>query len=324
MAARVIILNPVPTPRFFSRLMMVRKSNLLPRLKLRLFLMAVLFAVLFVALSAIGVSRSFLVEAQTSGAEIKFKDSGTAWYFPQATLCTLRDNPNPRTTSKPDALCAAGWYTETPPQELRLTWPENTRIDLRIDDDRAFVIEILTDAGLHSKGSLIIIRPEDWQGHAALAFRGAVVIGESMSSGARHYMTTGRWEARETGLAISLLRDSMETVKQGTFARGAQATVYVNDAPALMFGHITPNLTSSPWSPNADDAFYITMISESGKTELRLFHFGFAEPSVIRPDWIDSTLSSPLLLAAIVILTFLASLTQFLGDVSAQRRNRRE
>lgn len=310
--------------RIFSRITTGRKLTLLPRFKLQLFLMSVLFAVLFVALSAIGVLRSFLVEAQTSGAEITFKDSGTSWYFAQATLCTPRDTPNPRAKSKPDALCAAGLYTETPPQELSLTWPENSRIDLRIDDDKAFVIEILTDVGPHSKGSLIIIGPEEWKGHAALAFRGAVVIGESMSSGARHYMTTGRWEARETGLAISLLRDSMETVKEGTFARGAQATVFVNDAPALMFGHITPGLVSSPQSSSADDAFYVTMISEPGKTELRLFHFGFAEASVIRPDWIDSTLSSPLLMAAIVVLTFLASLTQFLGDVSAQRRNRPE
>ncbi len=285
-----------------------RSSRQLAQAKLRLFLIALILAVLFVALTATGAKRSFLVEVQSAGAQITFHGAANAWHFPNAVICSPRPIPNPRRASEPGAYCSAGIYEVSNTQEFNAVWSANSTVDLRIDNDGALVMEILTGTPHHPAGTLIVIPANSWLRHGAFAFQGAVVIGEDMASGARHYLTEGRWEARETGLAISLFRDITEVVKHGEFARGAQATVYKGNKPAVMSGHVTPSVDKP--------VFHLAMISEPGSTELHLSHFGFKQPSVIKPDWIDSTLSSPLMLAAILILTLLASLTQVLSDLT--------
>jgi len=297
-----------------ARFSAARSSLILPQVKLRLFLMALILAVLFVALTTIGVSRSFLLEVQSAGAQITFHGTANAWHFPHAVICEPKPVPDLRQSSEPGAYCSSGLYVATGPQDFSTIWPANAVIDLRIDGDGALVAEVVSGASQYPAGTLIVIPEGSWLRHGALAFQGAVVVGEDMASGARHYLTEGRWEARETGLAISLFRDITEMVKDGKFARGAQAAVYKGKKAAVMFGHITPS--------EDKPVFHVTMISEPGSTELHLSHYGFNQPSVIRPDWIDSTLSSPLMLATILILTFFASLTQVVSDLLGERNGR--
>lgn len=54
------------------------------------------------------------------------------------------------------------------------------------------------------------------------------------------------------------------------------------------------------------------MISLLGDTALSVRHFGLRDPVIIRPDWIDVAISSPLLLAMAALFSVLASVGQVL------------
>lgn len=258
------------------------------------------------------VERSFLIEARTTGTSIVFAGIGNAWNFPAATLCAPRAVPDLRRAEAGEGPCGADLYVITALSDETLDWPDGASVDVHLDSDGAFVIELLHPIGERPAGTLIVVAPEAWAIQGALTFRGTLSVGEVMASGARHFLLDGRWEARESGWAISLFRGVTEVVKQGALSLGAEASIIAGDGPAIMYGHLTPS--------GAGAAMTVTAISQPGDTALRLVHFGFEKPSVIRPDWIDTALASPFLLALVALLGLLTSVTQVLRDLVFARR----
>ena len=305
------------------------------------------FLVLIVLLAAamLVVKRSFLVEAETSFAELTFGGELNIWSFADGTICAPKESPDLDATG--DGPCNAMLYDVYVPKEARgddvqyvlpepnpvtLRWACGANVAVQIDPDEALVMTVLgfdeveaqtppcrggdsrTFANGHDfgVGTIIVVPGEVWRKTGALPFQAEVTLGEDIGPGSVHYLKQGRWEARQTSKALELLGFTAvtEVVKTGAFSIGAEATIFDGNMQSVMFGQITP--VAIDWE-NALPGFDVVMISAPGDTELRLAYFGFDAPVSIRPNWIDTVINSPTFLAIFTVLSLLAVLVQIFG-----------
>ncbi|MBK0328405.1 hypothetical protein I5535_14035 [Rhodobacteraceae bacterium F11138] len=288
-----------------------------------------------IATQVIGLKRSFVIEARSSHLDLMFLGDLNRWYFGKATICRPAQNPDPRRAADPSAPCPDNIYDIEESTDYTLEWPDGSGVRLTLDPEGDLTMEIgqdflfdgpeaenrhadnstasLAPPGL-PEGTLILVPASAWLKNAALTFEGRATIGQNIRSGVTHYLHEGRWEARQTTPLIWWVRPFTEVIKEGYLHRGVEVTVVDRKrAPVKVFGHVTPFL--------GDDrpAFFMVMsISEPGRTELRLGHFGLREPAVVRPDLFDIAGSSAIFVAAIAVLTILAALTQILSDLFAR------
>lgn len=268
----------------------------------------------FVLSATLVTQRSFLLQGVTSSLTIRFAGLETGWLFPEAIVCRPLEQPNPRGEDLPDQVCPSTIYSEEAVSDLEFGWRQDEEVLITTDTDGTLRIERIAGSDPdYPAGTIVVLDQQQWRRNGALAFEGVIELGEDIASGARHYLMSGRWEARQTSFATGLLRSITDVVKVGELARGTQAGVFIGGSPANMTGHITPSF-------DLPEGFDFVLISEPGRTELRLELYGFDEPLVLRPDWIDTAVTSPLFLAAIVLLTLLALMTQIYGDLSAMPR----
>lgn len=266
---------------------------------------ALTLLIVFFALLLFGSSRSFLVETRTDGLQIEFSEGSNAWHLPNAILCLPLEIP----AFPPDPDCGVAARADGPADEKLVTWADGTIVEVKSERNGGLRIEALNgNTAALPMNATYIISPDAWPMTGALTFRAYATIGQDMTDGARHYLREGRWEAREAGWVTSLLRSVTEVVKSGDLSTGAKVTITVDGEPALAYGHITPG--NGP--ANKDAGLDVTMISQLGDTALSVRHFGLRDPVVIRPDWIDVAISSPLLLAMAALFSVLASVGQFL------------
>lgn len=312
----------------------------------------VLAAFLLVWASVFFVSRSFLVEAETSYAEFTFAGEVNAWQFRDATVCHPRETPDPFATSPDGAPCnlqifeapetiAAGHRTGggtvgAQLNEVTVNWSCGARVAVQADPSGDLVITVLglgeveaqarpcrdgandaraiaTGKPDFTEGTTILVPAPAWRSNGALPFHAEASVGEDIGPGAVHFLQSGRWEARQTSPVFQLLRihTVTEVVKSGDLSVGAEVTVYDREHPAIMWGHVTPTPDDLI---NSLPGFDVVMLSAPGRTELRLAHFGFAEATSIRPDWVDTAITSPLFLAIFAILNLLAVICQIFSD----------
>jgi hypothetical protein len=253
--------------------------------------------VLFLGLLLFGSSRSFLVEARTDGLRLSFAEEGNIWRLPDAVLCLPLDRP----ADVPDPVCGLAARPDGTRRERLADWSDGTVVDVTRSPDGGLRVAIVA-AGPSTppEGAAFLLPAGAWRGAGALTFRGAVTIGQDMRTGARHFLREGRWEARESGPVTSMLRSVTEVVKAGTLATGSAVTVVIDGEPARVYGHLRPD----------DGAIGVTMISQLGDTALSIRHFGLSGPSLIRPDWIDVAITSPLLLALAALFSGVAAVGQ--------------
>lgn len=287
-----------------------RRRSTLGRWLLRgiriLFVVAVVTFILILTLALTGANRSFLLEAESGRVELTFQVSETTWDLPGAVECAPSDFP--ALPGQADPACGAAFTPVGEARDRTVTWPQDARVAVgrRADGSVIFTALDATEPALPI-GTMIVVPTEEWARMGALAFTAETLIGDDMRSGVRGYLRSGRWEARESGLVTSVVRSVTEVVKQGTFASGALVEVLDGDLPAKTYGHIDRS--------GARDTLSITLISEVGRTALSVRHLGVDGPILIEPDWVDIAVSSPLLLAAAVILSILASASQLFSDV---------
>lgn len=249
----------------------------------------------FLLLLLFGSSRSFLVEAETGGVRLVFAGDSNQWRLPNATLCLPVEIP----LAPPDDECGSAARSDGIARERLVDWPAGATVDISRTANGSLSIEVVSASGLDVPANAEFkIDAEAWKGAGALTFRAAATVGQDMRTGARHYLHSGRWEAREAGPVTSLLRSVTEVVKEGTFSSGATVTVMIDGNPALVYGHLIPGET---------ETIALTMVSELGRPVLFERHFGVAEAVRIEPDWIDIAISSPILLAAAAIFSIIAS-----------------
>ncbi|MBJ3763355.1 hypothetical protein ILP92_11420 [Maribius pontilimi] len=259
----------------------------------------------FLALLLFGSSRSFLVEARTGGLKIEFSESSNSWRLPDAVLCLPLEIP----TFPPDPDCGIAAKSDGPPNERLIAWADGTIVEISGERGGGIRIEAMSGntATLPMNAAFIVSR-NAWQRAGALTFRGYATIGQDMSDGASHYLREGRWEAREAGWLTSVFRSVTEVVKTGDLPTGAKVTAIIDGEPALAYGHLARGMGPRDEETGLD----VTMISEFGDTALSVRHFGLRNAVVIKPDWIDVAISSPLLLAVAALFSILASFVQVL------------
>lgn len=268
-------------------------------------MIAFVLSVVFLVLLLFGSSRSFLVEARTNGLQIEFSEGINAWHLPNAILCLPLEFPS----FPPDPDCGIAAKADGPAEEQLVTWTDGTVIEVNAERGGGLRIEALNgNTTALPVNAVYILSNDAWHMAGALTFRAYATLGQDMTDGSRHHLRDGRWEAREAGWVTSLLRSVTEVVKTGELSTGAKVTVIVDGEPALSYGHITPGDRSSDGNPGLN----VTMISQLGDTALSVRHFGLRDPVIIRPDWIDIAISSPLLLAMAAIFSVLASVGQVL------------
>jgi hypothetical protein len=308
----------------------LRAVKALPTLFL-LIIVVLLGGALFIVLS--DRERTFLVEASSSSVDLRFVGPRNIWYFPEVLVCTPTppaevptEAPAAPDDAEPLAVpCDAMVFEADQRTEVSLAWPAGAGARITMDSDGTVVIDpglqglggrdigtgpgVILPAGV-PEGAILVLPAETWRAQPALTFEAYAAIGREISAGARHYLHQGRWEARQNTSSLARFRAS-EVVKEGDLSSGAEVSIqYADGRPVVMFGHLTPDR-----DPEVTRGFDVTAISALGATELRLVHFGFSEAAIMRPDAIDTLASSSVLVAAVVIVTLLAALTQAGSDL---------
>lgn len=254
-------------------------------------------------------TRTFLVETRTFGTTLTLRGDTNHWELQNAALCKLRSLPDHSPLSE-STYCPTLIFDVTELKSRILEWPSGSVVSVNLTPENNLQIEAISGtAPLLNRGDRIVVPSDTWKRHGALAVNGAITFGGDIGSGAKDYLISGHWQARQESLASSLFRPTMEIVKQGDLSRGASIEVWHNrwfwegelgPDQATMFGHITPSFDAD------EPGMIIAAISEAARLELRLSYYGLQAAAVIRPDFLDTILTSPVLLAAAAIFGVLA------------------
>ncbi len=250
--------------------------------------------------SALWRSRTFVIEALATGAEVRFEGAGNSWPLGEAILCEPLPRPQPR-APRGEGLCDARLFAEKPREGAPVVWRDGARALLRRDPEGGLVVTAHGAEGL-PEGARLHLTARRWAEAGALVFTGWSSIGGQMASGETALLISGRHEARESSLFG--LGGGTETVKSGDLRRGERVSL-VDGAgnPASGFGHVTAGTEE-------EAGFHIVSIAKPGVTALKVEHLGGEGPSFIRPNWIDYALTSPFFVALALILSMLVGVGQ--------------
>jgi hypothetical protein len=259
-------------------------------------LLLVLFFFLFLSRE-----RTIAIEARTLGGEITFSASTNHWLLSPSVLCRPREAPDFRAAAPPDAssdACSPVFYQIDTADQRVIDWQSGMSIRFSIDSIGNLVLEVThSSVAQLPSGSVLFIAAEDWARHGALAFIGQMTVGEPLATGARNYTLDGRWQMRQSGRAVSLFRDITDVVKTGDLTRGAAVRIVgIDGEPATVYGALTPI------EGDDEGGIAVTALSHEGDVALELSYFGLEAPSLLKPDWIDTLLSSPVILALVTVL----------------------
>ncbi|WP_018632751.1 hypothetical protein [Neomegalonema perideroedes] len=250
--------------------------------------------------SALGRSRTFVIDAMATGAEIHFEGAGNSWPLGEATLCEPLPRPQPR-APRGEGLCDARLFTEKPRAGAPVVWSDGARALLRRDPEGGLVATAYGAQGL-PEGTRLHLTARRWAETGALVFTGWSSIGGQMASGETAILISGRYEAREGSLFG--LGGATETVKSGDLRRGERVSLVDRAGnPASGFGHVSAGT-------GEEAGFHVVAIAKPGVTALRVEHLGGEGPSFIRPNWIDYALTSPFFVALALILSMLVGVGQ--------------
>lgn len=302
------------TAKLWGRIIGQRQLRGLVAVRFLLLMSVGVLLLLFVWSSVIGVTRIFILDLRTTALTLAFETGTTSWSFPQATVCRRIEEPD-FTAPEREGPCGAQIYAVETAAPFEIAWPEGAELELTLSELGELSIEVRGGAVPDLPvGSRIEVDPGSWTAAGAITFAAELTVGAPVSSGQRHYLLDGRWEARQRALFLAGTRDVSEIVKAGEAIRGSTLEVRVADGRALMLGHVTKG------TGDAVPVLEVVAVSEAADTELWLGLFGTEKPSVIRPDWIDTAISSPILLALAAVLSVLASMTQVISDLASSFR----
>lgn len=309
----------------------VSKLSRITRGRRTLLFCALVIPVIVLLLILLGLQRSYLIEAETGFVRLELQGTN-AWSLRDVTICTPRERPNRSAVSSAGEACSAFDQEMQSVPSLTLEWLDGTPAVVRAEatpvDPR---IRIILPSGLgdtYEPGTEIVVTSNPSSPTGALLFSGAAILGTVLGSGERYFLQSATWEARQTSWATRWLRSSTEKVMTGDALRGAELTVVEryrdhwwqlmrNTRSATVFGHLTPSFSGGDEFPSLS----VTLVSEPGSTELQVGYFGLADPSRIRPDLLDTTATSVLLIAAIALLSLASAATQLASDLMSAGRD---
>ena len=288
--------------------------------------MPVVFVLVFLIVFASDISpnrRTILIEAEASGIDITLLSENNAWLITEATLCIPKSFDR-QAEKERSVLCDTRRYEIKTDSEFILKWQKGSRTTVHRTVDGYYEIQLLTPLGDFVEGTRILIAQDHGIHLGTLLFTGLATIGGKQIDGQSKFLIGGRYEARETGILTALTDRVSHIVKSGDLLRGSTTSVvtgHEGEAAAKIHGQIT-----FPASPKRE-GFNIVLVSEPGNTALKVQYFEGVKASVVRPDWIDSITTSPMLVAFTIILSLLSSLARvFMNalDYLADRKSNSE
>ncbi len=264
--------------------------------------------------------RTFLVTAETYGAEIAFDGSArSAWHLEQTVLCIRRPRQASTIASATQSSCQSALYDVAKVRSLPLVWEPGTVLLFTAGPGGGLEIDVRALPGGEpavtgdypleiTVGSRLLLTRNAFRASGGLVFSGTVTIGALSRAGARGLLRSGRYEVRET----LPLRSTGIAVAAGTLYSGDSVTVFGTDGgapvPQKAHGVISPG-------PAVDDAFNITSYSALGRTRLVVERFG-TEPTTIVPSWADRAIRDPYVLGATAVLTLTAILFSLITGIA--------
>jgi hypothetical protein len=293
------------------------------KLEIALFVLAICAFIAFCILLILGTwTRTFLVEARSFGATLVLQGETNNWDLESAVLCQALKAPAIQVEE--GGMCPGVIFSVSEARPRTISWPAGATLGVRLQPDDSLQIEALSGADpVLADGDRFVVPAENWRRHGALVVNGAVILGSDMASGARDYLISGRWEARQDSAAST--RPSMEVVRSGDFSRGASVEIrqgkwlfglFGKQQRATVFGHLTPSL-----DPNSS-GFIMSFLSETGRLEMHLRYFGLEHPAIVRPDFLDTILTSPIMLALATVLGVLVLLLEIASNMRGEVGNK--
>jgi len=258
-------------------------------------ILSVLVLIAIVGLAfGLGAARTFVVDATVKGLDIRFHGQSNYWDLGVVTICIPLDKPNLR-APRGSGVCDLRRYAEMT-EDVSIEWRNEASAQVEIEGDGNLILTVVDQPNLKD-GARIQLPKESWEKISVLSFVGSATLGQPAGSGETKLLLAANYQVREK------LRWSArtETIKLGTVRKGESVSLMERKSGepqmATVFGYITPSL-------GASDAMDVGIVSSTGRAFMAVRYFGGTAPAEIAPNWVDRTLSSPLILA----LTFLLSL----------------
>lgn len=278
-----------------------------PRLALAVIcILAVLLIALIVLAAGVGAVRTVVISAETSSLEVQFSGEADYWDLGLATICTPLEKLN-RSAKRGASICDPRRYEQSK-EQVSLIWKDGNKAVLSMANDD-LEIQII-DASSHKSGTKIHLAPKALSKLGALSFSGFVSLGQVAASGETRLMRSGIYDIREK----PFLANATETIKSGEFRPGEKVGVYQNSDGApkqvRVYGYILQQ--------NGDArSFRVSLISESGPSNIRVNYFGGQVPIEIAPNWIDRSITSPLILALSILVPIILTIAQLFLTASS-------
>jgi hypothetical protein len=262
-------------------------------------------AVFFVAIVALalglGVVRTFVVDANVSGLDIRFQGQTNYWDLGVATVCAPLETPDFH-GKRGDGSCDLRRYSEAH-GELAVEWKDGATAQIEVEGNKGLVLTV-SDQGNLRDGTRIMVPGSSWTSIGVLSFVGEATLGQPAGSGETKLVLSGSYQVREKPVWST----RTETIKSGDLRKGESIALVqrlngeVHMAP--VYGYITPGLAHA-------NMLDVGIVSQSGQVAMQVRYFGGKTAAEIAPNWIDRTLSSPLVLALAFILSMGIGAAQF-------------
>lgn len=279
-----------------------------------------LIAVIILFLAFFGNSfrageKTYIVDATVAGATINFHGNQNAWFVGNAVVCTPKaQRSRQRSTSDESQLCDTRLYDVTSAEDLILDWPDAAQVRLRTSISGRLEMVVLEKNSTYMKNTLFILPEDFFFNNGALSFAGAVTFGRPINTGAKDILLNGSYRVREDHILSFLLGKQTYQIAQADLTRGDQVRVVEAKNPSVSstgFSHMT-------YSTDVDRAIHLVFHSVPGEHALEVATYGMAEPTIIRPNWIDSTLASPFILIVGLFLSLAISMLELFAMLKRQ------
>jgi hypothetical protein len=253
----------------------------------------VVFAAIVGLALGVGAVRTFLVDATVRGLDITFEGQTNFWDLGPVTLCVPLDKLNLR-AARGDGACDARRYSEQR-DDVSIEWADGASVIVERSGATNFSLTVVGQSTLADR-TRIIVAQDNWSMIGTLSFVGNAVLGRPAGSGETRLLLGADYQVREKPFGSG----HTETIKSGTVRKGESVSLIQrgNGAATLatVYGYITP-------SSDSPDALDIGIVSQAGEIAMSVRFFGGDTPAQIAPNWIDRTLSSPLVLALAFLLS---------------------
>lgn len=266
--------------------------------------------------------RSFVVETETFGVEITFRQSAmNAWRIVNPIVCARRETRlSAGTAGTFDDICSERLYEVARPNFAELTWPPGTKVAVTRDGSDGRLELLVRETGASEPviegkalraGSRIVLDSADWGKTGMLVFSGTAVAGSVPGPGVRDYVAGGRYEVWET----LPLRPGTARIASGTLFAGDRASITNahGDAGMDVSGFLSPHDKNA-----AGEGFRLLVYSPLGDTRLRIDRLN-TERALVAGNWYQRVSADPWVIGISAIVGFAALLIEFFRKVSALR-----